>query len=113
MRKALLISILSAALAVGTGPALAGWTFCIGESATGKDVWISTVFIASRDRERLESEFQAYLRGLGVSHPSVQCPEPKDEKTDVLNSQTVAIEFHHRLGDALHEVTPPKFAPKL
>ncbi len=112
MRNALFISILSGALAIGTGLAFAGWTFCIGESPSEEDVWISDVFVALHDRARLESAFQAYLRGLGVSHPSVQCPAPKDEKTDALNSQTVAVEFHQRLGNALHEVTPSAFAPK-
>ena len=53
------------------------WTFCVAESSAGKDVWITGVFPASRDRERLEADLRAYLKGRGVTGADAQCPAPQ------------------------------------
>lgn len=92
--------------------AQAAWTFCVAESAEGRGIWISSVFIAPRDRERLEADFTYYLKSRGVVRPIAQCPLAKDDKTEVVNAQTVAAEFHRKLGDELHEVTELEFEPK-
>jgi hypothetical protein len=92
------------------GPAnAAGWTFCVAEAGAGKDIWITPVFPASHDRERLEIDLKAYLKGRGVAAAVTQCPAPKDDKTDMVNAQLTAAEFHRKLGDALHEVMGPEF----
>ena len=113
-RLALVIICLGAFLGVcaRSFAAQTTWTFCVAESGGGRDIWISSVFVAPRDRERLEAEFANYLRSRGVVRPIVQCPAGKDDKTDVVNAQTVAAEFHSKLGDELHEVTAPEFEPK-
>ena len=43
-----------------------GWTFCVAD-AGGKDIWITGVFPAIRDRERLEADLKSYLKSRGVS----------------------------------------------
>ena len=89
-------------------PARAGWTFCVAESASGgKDIWITGVFPANRERTRLESDFRAQLRAHGAPQTVVQCPAPKDDKTEMVNQQFTAVEFHRKLGDALHEAAAP------
>ena len=92
--------------------ASAGWTFCVAASSDGKNVWITGVFPANRDRERLEADLRAYLKGRGVSGADAQCPAPKDDKTEMVNAQFTAAEFHRKLGDTLHEVVAPEFDPK-
>ncbi len=96
-------------LIAGPAGASVGWTFCVASAADGKDVWITGVFSASRDRERLEADLKAYLRGRGVPATVAQCPSPKDDKTEVVNAQFTAEQFHRRFGDALHEVAPSEF----
>lgn len=96
----------------GSSPAYAGWTFCVAESGSGKDIWITAVFPATRDRERLETDFKAYLKHRGVPGAIPQCPAPKDDKTDMVNAQFTATEFHRKLGDSMHEVIAPEFDPR-
>jgi hypothetical protein len=96
---------------IGEPAKAAGWTFCVAESGRGKDIWITAVFPAARDRGRLEMDLKSYLRGRGVAADDAQCPAPKDDKTEMVNAQFSAAEFHRKLGDALHEITAPEFAP--
>jgi len=102
------------ALPLLTGPAQAnsGWTFCVAETSGGKDIWITGVFAAVHDRERLEADLKAYLKGRGISGAVAQCPAPKDDKVDMIDAQFIAAEFHHKLGDTLHEVFAPEFDPR-
>src|ERR1700722_8368440 len=44
------------------------WTFCIGASKSGADVWITGVFAADRDRKQLENTFRVMLERTGA-HP--------------------------------------------
>ena len=88
------------------------WTFCVGESAEGHDIWITSVFRATKDRERLETDFRAFLRRHDVPGAAVQCPAPKSEKTDMVNAQLTAVEFHQKLGDTLHDAVVPEFESK-
>src|ERR1700742_4861571 len=100
----LALAVLLAALAQ---PARASWTFCIAESDGGKQIWITSVFPAAQERERLELDFKMLLRDRGVLNPIVQCPFPQDDKIEVVNSQFTALEFHRKLGDSLHSVAAP------
>jgi len=93
-------------------PASAGWTFCVAAAPDGKDVWITDVFQASRDRERLEAELKSFLKGQGVAGAVAQCPLPKDDKTEVVNAQFTAAEFNRKLGHTLHEVAAAEFEPR-
>ena len=104
--------VLALPLLAGAAEASPGWTFCVAEAAGGKDIWITGVFPAFRDRERLEADLRAYLKGRGVSDAIAQCPAPKDDKTEMVNAQFTATEFHHKLGDTLHEVFTPEFDPR-
>ena len=99
-------------LSTGAAHAGPGWTFCVAESGGGRDIWITAVFPASRNRERLEADLEAYLKGRGISGAVAQCPAPKDDKTEMVNAQFTAAEFHHKLGDTLHEVFAPEFDPR-
>ena len=96
----------------GAAHASPGWTFCVAASSDGKDVWITGVFPASRERERLEADLRAYLKGHGVPGADAQCPSPRDDKTEMVNAQFTAAEFHRKLGDTLHVVVAPEFDPK-
>jgi|HubBroStandDraft_1064217.scaffolds.fasta_scaffold679301_1 hypothetical protein len=99
-------------LAAFAQPAHASWTFCVAESDGGKQIWITGVFPAARDRELLEADFKMLLRTRGVGGAVVQCPAPQDDKIDAINSQFTAAEFHRKLGDVLHSVTAPGFDPR-
>jgi len=90
------------------GPAQASWTFCVAES--GRQIWITDVFAAAQAHDRLEASFAAELSARGVTRPIAQCPAPQDDKTDVVNAQFTAAEFHRKLGDVLHPATPPRAA---
>jgi hypothetical protein len=106
LASAILVLMAPAALAQPSSR----WTFCVAATHEGKDVWISDVFAATREREKLEGELKAYLLhhdGLGLD---VQCPEAKDDKTAVVNAQFAAIEFNRKLGATLHEVAANAFA---
>ena len=92
--------------------AAANWTFCVAEAGGGSDIYISEVFPAPRDRERLEGEFKSFLKGQGVGGAVVQCPAANDDKTEVVNAQFTAAEFHRKLGDILHEVSLAEFSPR-
>ena len=93
-----------ALILAAASPAVAGWTFCVAEA--GQDVWISEVF-AVHKREAAEAEFSASLRARGVSHPDIQCPAPRVDKTEAFNAQFTAAEFHRKLGQRLHAAAPP------
>ncbi len=88
------------------------WTFCVASARGGDDVWITDVFAATRGRERLESDLKNYLRRQGVAGAVTQCPQPKDDKTEVVNAQFAATEFNRKLGHTLHEVAAPEFEPR-
>jgi hypothetical protein len=85
------------------------WTFCVGASKSGADVWITKVFAAERDRERLESAFKATLERSGA-RADVQCPLPREDKTEAVNAAFEAEEFNRRLGATLHAASefPPR-----
>jgi hypothetical protein len=87
-------------------PAQASWTFCVAES--GRQIWITDIFAAAEPHEKLEASFTAELSARGVAHPIAQCPAPQDDKTDVVNAQFTAAEFHRKLGDVLHSAAPPR-----
>jgi len=99
---------------VGASSASAGerWTFCVASMLGAKDVWISEVFPAVVDRERLEVEFKDVLERQGSSRIVAQCPEPDADKTGVVNAQITAEEFNRKLGSALHAVSAQEFPPR-
>jgi hypothetical protein len=107
--KRILLALL---IGAAPAPASAGWTFCVAAAPDGKDVWITDVFAAERDRERLEVDMKGFLKGQGVAGAVAQCPRPKDDKTEVVNAQFTAAEFNRKLGHALHEVAAPEFEPR-
>lgn len=96
-------------------PAFAGaaprWTFCVAASQTGKDVWITQVFAAERDRQRLEEIFTAMLERAGAPQADAQCPLPNADKTEAVDAQFDAAAFNRRLGARLHEVDANAFPP--
>jgi hypothetical protein len=98
-------SILAAA------PALASpaWTFCVASALGTKDVWITSPFFVSTDRERLEEEFKSHIERQGHSRIVAQCPQPSDDKVAVVNAQTAAEEYNRKLGAVLHGVPAREF----
>jgi hypothetical protein len=109
--RALAARILTLSLIAGPAHASPGWTFCVAEAGGGRDIWITGVFPAVRDRERLEADLKSYLKSRGISAVA-QCPAPRDDKVEVVNAQFTASEFHLKLGDTLHEVFTPEFDPR-
>lgn len=96
-------SLFAQLLGAMPAPASAAWTFCVAASPGGRDVWITDVFAATRDR--LEGD----LKAQGVASAVAQCPLPQDDKTNVVNARFTAAEFNRKLGHALHEVVAPEF----
>jgi hypothetical protein len=99
---------------VAASPAAAGerWTYCVASMLGAKDVWISEVFPAAADRERLEAEFKDVLERQGSSRIVAQCPQPDSDKTSVVNAQIAAEEFNRKLGSLLHAVSAQEFPPR-
>ena len=56
--------------------------------------------------------FWHYVRRTISPVAVAQCPAPRDDKVEVVNAQFTASEFHHKLGDTLHEVFAPEFDPR-
>lgn len=112
MRSIATRSLFALLVGAAPAPASASWTFCVAASPGGKDVWITDVFAATRDRERLEGDLRSYLKTRGVVGVVSQCPLPQDDKTEVVNAQFGAAEFNRKLGHALHEVVAPEFEPR-
>jgi hypothetical protein len=100
---AIVVSLPAAALAQPR------WTFCIASSKSGADVWITEVFVAERDRVELESAFKAMLGRNGAAGADAQCPMPREDKTEAVNSQFEAEEFNRKLGAKLHAVVAGGF----
>jgi hypothetical protein len=88
------------------------WTFCVGWAPGVKDVWISDVFAAALDRERLEAGYKNLLERQGASRVVAQCPAPSDDKVGVVNAQTGAEDFNRKLGATLHAVSAQEFPPR-
>lgn len=88
------------------------WTFCVGWAPGAKDVWISGVFPATPDRERLEASYRNFLDHEGAVHAVAQCPLPNEDKTSVVNAQTGAEDFNRKLGAILHAVSAQEFPPR-
>jgi hypothetical protein len=109
-RLTLLASILlPAAVAAGSATAAERWTFCIASALGAKDVWITDVFAAGIDRERLEDDLKALLERRGAARIVAQCPQPNDDKTSVVNAQTGAEDFNRKLGASLHAISAQEF----
>jgi hypothetical protein len=104
MRRLLAGAVLSlvAASSASAAAASESWTFCVASARGGDEVWITDVFAATRDRERLERDMKAYLARQGVTRVDVQCPEPAADKTAAVNAQFAAIAFNRKLGAVLH-----------
>jgi hypothetical protein len=98
--------------AFATPAAAQRWTFCVGWAPGAKDVWISEVFAAAPDRERLEASYKNYLDREGAAHAVAQCPLPNEDKTSVVNAQTGAEDFNRKLGATLHAVSAQDFPPR-
>ncbi len=105
---------LAAALAValclpGLAQAEPRWTFCVAAASGGTQVWISEVFAAETGRERLEGAFKGAVGRLGAPGADVQCPEPREDRTDAVNAQFAAEAFNRKMGATLHAVPASDF----
>ena len=105
-----------ARLAIGSFSSAGGrcaqprWTFCVAAAKSGADVWISDVFAAERDREKLESAFKSAVERLGATGANAQCPMPREDKTDAVNAQIDAEEFNRKIGAKLHAVADERLS---
>jgi hypothetical protein len=108
MRRILALAVLGLCL---PAPARAAprWTFCVAAADSGADVWISEVFAAEANRERLEGAFKTAVEKLGASAANSQCPSPRDDKTVALNAQIDAEAFNRKMGANLHAVPANEF----
>jgi hypothetical protein len=89
------------------------WTFCVASEIGTRDVWITNVFVAPVNRERLEMELTEVLERQGRSRVVAQCPQPSADKVAVVNAQTTAEEFNRKLGSVLHDLPAGDFPPRL
>ena len=106
---------IAAALTVAfAAPAAANpsWTFCVASALGSKDIWITSLFPAETNRERLEEEMKAFLERQGRQRIVAQCPQPMEDKVSALNAQTTAEEFNRKLGSVLHGVPAREFPPR-
>lgn len=88
------------------------WTFCVASAQATSDVWITEVFAAPIDRERLETELKSMLARQGHARVDAQCPQPSADKVAVVNAQTTAEEFNRKLGSVLHDLPAHDFPPR-
>jgi hypothetical protein len=101
-------------LAFAAGPALGNqaWTFCVASAFGSREVWITSLFPAFVDRERLEREMRELIERRAHARVVAQCPQPNEDKVFVVNAQTTAEEFNRKLGAILHAVPPQQFPPR-
>ena len=97
------------ALLPGAASAAPHWTFCVAASRDGAEVWISDVFAAEGNREKLEGAFRTALERLGGSNADAQCPNPRDDRTVAVNAQIDAEAFNRKMGANLHAVPASEF----
>ena len=107
MRRAAALAI--ALCLPGLAQAQPRWTFCVGAAEGGAEVWISEVFAADGSRERLEGAFKGAIGRLGASGADVQCPEPREDRTEAVNAQFAAEAFNRKMGASLHAVPAGDF----
>jgi len=108
-------TLLALLILLAAGPAHAAaqrWTFCVAWAPGAKDVWITDVFPAARDRQKLEEDLRALLGRRAASHVVAQCPQPGDDKPSVESAQTGAAEFNRKAGAVLHMVSTQEFPPR-
>ena len=96
------LAFLGVALCAHPAQASARWTFCLASALGSGDVWITDVFAANSDRERLENDVKNLLTRQGAQRIVAQCPTPVDDKTAAVNAQILAEEFNRKLGKTLH-----------
>jgi len=112
MRQAAFAAIVLCFLAATAHAAPPRWTFCVAAAGGGADVWISDVFVAERDREKLEGAFKSAVERLGASAATAQCPLPREDKTVAVNAQIDAEAFNRKIGATLHPVAAANFPPR-
>ena len=72
------------------------------------DIWITDVFAAVAGSRTAGGGLRSRTQRPRRVHPIAQCPPPRDDKTDVVNAQFTAAEFHRKVGDVLHPAAPPR-----
>ena len=102
------LPFLCVALCAYPAQAAARWTFCVAAALGSSDVWITDVFSANSDRERLENDLKNLLTRQGAQRIVAQCPMPNDDKTAAVNAQTLAEEFNRKLSKTLHVLALPE-----
>jgi hypothetical protein len=107
-----LFAIIFACAAAAPAAASPGWTFCVASALGSKDIWITSLFTAPTDREKLEEELKAFLERQGRQRIVAQCPQPTEDKVSALNAQTTAEEFNRKLGSVLHGLSAREFPPR-
>jgi len=112
--RPLIVAPLILVFALGASPSRAAplWTFCVASEYGTKDVWITSLFSPTSDRERLEADLKVLLERQGHANIIAQCPRPSEDKLSVVNAQTTADAFNRNLGSVLHEVPPREFPPR-
>ena len=85
MRRLALVALLVSL--PGVASAAPHWTFCVAAANGGSEIWLSDVFAADADREKLEGAFKAAVERLGATAANAQCPQPRDDKTVAVNAQ--------------------------
>jgi hypothetical protein len=114
MKPPILLLTIVGSLALAPPQAFAEpqWTFCVASAPGTSDVWITEVFAAPVDRERLETELKSVLARQGHARVDVQCPQPSADKVAAVNAQTTAEQFNRRLGSVLHDMSASDFPPR-
>ena len=110
--RPLLVLVMACAFLPAAAAAETRWTFCVASAAETRDVWISEVFAAGADRERLEDEFKAAITRASANRVVAQCPAPKDDKTEAINDRFVAEEFNRKLDADIHAFSSQQFPPR-
>lgn len=111
-RMPILLAVLAVSLAGPARAAAQRWTFCVAWAPGARDVWITDVFPASLDRQKLAADLRNLLGRQAASHVVAQCPQPGDDKPSVVSAQTGAEEFNRKAGAVLHMVSAQDFPPR-
>ncbi len=93
----------------GVACAATRWTFCVAAVNGGSEIWLSDVFAADANREKLEGAFKAAVERLGAAGANAQCPQPRDDRTIAVNAQIDAEAFNRKMGATLHPVPANDF----
>ena len=114
MRRSLVFVLAALFVARALGAAAADPTVDVLRrlGARRRDVWITDVFPAGRDRLKLAADLKILLKPPGLLVVTRNVRSRAATRPRRVNAQSAAADFNRKPGEMLHEVSAQDFAPR-